>query len=282
MLRRHLPYALAGIAPVGITIPGITIAGTARADPTETTFDRIRRTKTVRVGAVGGQAPYCVRDLTTGEWQGFIPAFGRDLAKALDSQAEFVESNWGNAVLDLQADKVDIFFGLNPTPQRALAIDFSHPLFNNLFTLIGRPGFTPATWGALNDPAVRIALEIGTSYDQVISESCPRATVLRLKTNNDATLAVQAGRADCQVLVALLALSILKRNPALGTLVVPKPLFTATTNAGLRREPDKTWRDFVDTWIDWNRGLGRLRRMVIDSLPLVGVAEADIPSEVNF
>jgi polar amino acid transport system substrate-binding protein len=248
----------------------------------ESTFDRVRRTRVVRVGAVGGQAPYSVRDVASGEWRGFIPAFGRDLAKSLDAQAEFVESTWGSSVLDLQSDKVDIFFGLNPTPQRALAVDFTHPLFNNLFTLIARPGFRPAAWEDLNDPAVRIALEIGTSYDQVISETCPRATMLRLKTNNDASLAVQAGKADCQVLVALLALSVLKRVPAIGTLVVPKPLFTATTNAALRREPDKTWRDYVDNWIDWNRGLGRLRRMVIDSLALVGITEADIPPEAGL
>jgi polar amino acid transport system substrate-binding protein len=274
MFRRKLALAVAAL----------TVApARARAEPaTESTFDRIRRTHVVRVGAVGGQAPYCVRDVASGEWRGFIPAYGRDLAKALDAKVEFVETNWGNAVLDLQADKVDIFFGLNPTPQRALAIDFTHPLFNNLFTLIARPDFRPATWDALNDPSVRIALEIGTSYDQAISETCPRATFVRLKSNNDATLAVQAGKADCQVLVALLALSVLKRNPAIGTLVVPKPLFTATTNAGLRREPDKTWRDFVDNWIDWNHGLGRMRRMVIDSLSLVGVTEADIPPEVNF
>ena len=273
LLRRDLVGTLAAFAA----------APAALADPpADSTFERIRRTRVVRVGAVGGQAPYCVRDLNSGEWRGFIPAYGRDLAKALDAKAEFVETNWGNAVLDLQSDKVDIFFGLNPTPQRALAIDFTHALFNNLFTLIARPGFHAATWDAMNDPDVRIALEIGTSYDQVISESCPRATFLRLKTNNDATLAVQAGKADCQVLVALLAMSVLKRNPDLGTLVVPKPLFTASTNAGLRREPDKTWRDFVDNWIDWNRGLGRMRRMVIDSLGLVGIKEADIPPEVGF
>jgi polar amino acid transport system substrate-binding protein len=185
-------------------------------------------------------------------------------------------------VLALQADKIDIFFGLNPTPQRALAVDFTHPLFNNLFTLIARLGFRPATWDAMNAPSVRIALEIGTSYDQVISESCPQANILRLKSNNEATLAVQGGKADCQVLVAVLALTALKRNPSIGALVVPKPLFTATTNAAVRREPDKTWRDFVDNWIDWNHGLGRLRRMVIDSMGLVGITEADIPPEVSF
>ena len=268
---------------LGLSLAAVSIAPRAFADTVaESTFDRVRRTRLVRVGAVGGQAPYSVRDLASGEWRGFIPAFGRDLAKALDANVAFVETNWGNAVLDLQADKIDIFFGLNPTPQRALAIDFTHPLFNNLFTLIARPGFRPATWDDLNAPSVRIALEIGTSYDQVISESCPNASFLRLKSNNEATLAVQAGKADCQVIVALLALSALKRNPGIGTLVVPRPLFTATTNAGLRREPDKTWRDFVDNWIDWNRGLGRMRRMVIDSLGLVGITEADIPPEVSF
>jgi polar amino acid transport system substrate-binding protein len=278
MHRRSLGLALATLA---VALQAHAQASHAQASA-ESTFERVRRTRVVRVGAVGGQAPYCTRDLTSGEWRGFIPDFGRDLAKALDANAEFVETNWGNAVLDLQADKVDIFFGLNPTPQRALAIDFTHPLFNNLFTLIARPDFRPATWDAMNTPSVRIALEIGTSYDEVLSETCPQATLLRLKSNNDATLAVQAGKADCQVLVALLALSALKRNPGLGTLVVPKPLFTATTNAGLRREPDKTWRDFVDNWIDWNRSLGRMRHMVIANLALVGITEADIPPEVSF
>jgi len=268
---------------LGLSLAALAVVSRAYADTaTESTFDRVRRTHLVRVGVVAGQAPYSVRDLASGEWRGFIPAFGRDLAKALDVTVEFVETNFGTAVLALQSDKIDVFFGLNPTPQRALSIDFTHPLFNNLFSLIARAGFRPATWDEMNAPSVRIALEIGTSYDQVISETCPKADLLRLKSNNEATLAVQAGKADCQVLVAVLAMTALKRNPGIGSLVVPKPLFTATTNAAVRREPDKTWRDFIDNWIDWNRGLGRMRRMVIDSLGLVGITEADIPPEVSF
>jgi polar amino acid transport system substrate-binding protein len=273
MHRRSLGVALAALA----LVPG------ARAEtPPESTFDRVRRTRVLRVGVVGSQPPYCLRDLTSGEWRGFIPEFGRDLAKASEAKVEFVESTWGTAVLDLQSNKLDVFFGLNPTPQRALAIDFTQPLFNNLFTLVARPGFKPATWDELNSPSVRIALEVGTSYDQVITEICPKAEIQRLKSGPEATLAVQAGKADCQVLVALLALTALKRNPGIGTLVLPKPLFTATTNAAVRREPDKTWRDFVDNWIDWNKGLGRLRHMVIESLSLVGIQESDIPPEISF
>jgi len=105
MHRRSLGLALATLA---VALQAHAQASHAQASA-ESTFERVRRTRVVRVGAVGGQAPYCTRDLTSGEWRGFIPDFGRDLAKALDANAEFVETNWGNAVLDLQADKVDIF-----------------------------------------------------------------------------------------------------------------------------------------------------------------------------
>jgi polar amino acid transport system substrate-binding protein len=82
--------------------------------------------------------------------------------------------------------------------------------------------------------------------------------------------------------IACAGVSALQRNAGLGAPVVPKPLFTATTDAGPRREPEKTWRDFVDTWIDWHRGLERMRDMLIDSLSRVSNTEADIPPRVSF
>jgi polar amino acid transport system substrate-binding protein len=73
-----------------LALAALTLASPSAAQTlSESTFDRIRRT---RVARVGGQAPYCFRDLATGGWRGFIPAFGRDLAKTLDAQAEFVET----------------------------------------------------------------------------------------------------------------------------------------------------------------------------------------------
>ncbi len=254
----------------------------AAAQPAESDFDRIRRTRRLRTGAVIGQAPYCDKDPMTGAWHGFIIDLARDLAQQMDATLEIVETNWNNAVLDLQSGKVDIFFGLNPTPQRALVVDFTHPLFTNAFTLIAQPGFTRTSWDELNDPTVRIAVQTGTSYDQIVTEMCPKASVTRLGSANEATMAVQSRRADCQVIVLLLALAITKRNPTIGRLVVPQPLLGATTNAAVRREPDKAWRDFVDTWIDWDRGLGRIRTAVLANLAPMGIAPADIPGQVSF
>ena len=256
--------------------------GSVFAQTAEGTLARVRRTKLLRVGAVAGQPPYCYKDLATGAWRGFLVDISRDLAGELGVAYQPVESTWGNAVLDLQADKVDLFFGLAPTPQRALAVDFTKPLYQNAFALIARKGFEPKTWTELDDPAVRIALETGTQYDQAIPQLCPRANVTRLKTNNEAMLSVQTGRADCQIIVVIFALTNLTRNPNLGHLIVPEPVFGATTNAIVAKEPDPAFRAFVDDWIDRRRGAGALRRSLLANMELVGVPAADVPPQLLF
>ena len=264
------------------TLAAVLLSGAARAQATESTLDRVRRTKVLRIGAVPAQPPYSWKNLGTGAWQGFLPEIARDLAGTLGAGIETVESTWGNGVLDVQSDKVDIFFGLAPTPQRALAVDFTHPLYQNAFALIARPGFAPKTWRELDDPAVRIAIEFGTSYDQAIPELCPRATVLRLRTNNEALLTLQSGRADCQIIVVIFALTTLTRNASLGHLIVPEPVFGATTNAIVAKLADPAWRTYVDAWIDQRRAAGALRAALVRNLEISGVPAGAVPSQLLF
>jgi len=244
--------------------------------------ERIRATGRLRFGVVAGQQPYCWKDPATAEWTGFIVDCARDLAKSLGAGIEPVESTWGNAVLDVQAGKVDIFFGLAPTAQRALAVDFTRPLYDNAFALIARAGFDPKTWSGLDDPAVRVAVELGSAYDQSVATLCPKATVLRLPTNNDALLAVQAGRADCQMLVVILALSALARNRRLGHLVVPEPLHGSATAAMVAKNADPAWRNTVDDWVSQRRSAGWLRATLVANLGRIGVPEGEVPPQLLF
>ena len=252
------------------------------AQPAESALDRIRRTRVMRVGVVGGQPPYCYRAVATGEWAGFILDMAHDLAAEQGAAVAPVESTWGNAVLDVQANKVDIFFGLAPTPQRALAVDFTLPLYQNALALIARTGFSPARWSDLDSPDVRVALELGSVYDQTVAALCPRATVTRLRTNNDALMAVQAGRADCQMIVVVLGLTTLARNPSLGHLVVPEPLSGSATSAIMAKQAGPAWLDAVNGWITRRRGAGRLREMLVANLEKAGVRGTDVPPQLLF
>ena len=255
----------------------------AQSDAAESAWARIQRTKTLRIGAVAGAAPYYQKDIATGEWQGFMIDFAKSLSSSLGVKLDITETTWGNSVLDLQSNKIDVFFGLNPTPARALVVDFSDPLFNNAFVVVARKGFQPKTWAELNDPKVKIAVDMGSSHDQVVTKLAPNAQISRLEKSADATLAVQMGRADAQVLVTVLALTAISKNPTIGQVVVPMPVESTTTTLGFRKEGDKTWINYVNKWIAQTRAEGKIKPVVLANLQkLSGVKPEQVPAELPF
>ena len=274
--RRRFITDLAGLAAVSY-LPGAFAQSVAG----ESTLARIKRTKVLRIGGVRGQAPYYNKDLASGEWSGFMVDFARSLAASLNVKLEVQETTWGNSVLDLQTRKIDVFFGMNPTPVRREAVGFSEPLFNNAFTVVAKKGFTPKTWAELNNPGVKIGVDIGSSHDQMISRVCPNATIVRLEKADDATLALQTGRVDVQVLVWLLALNVLKKNPSLGTMIVPMPLEATSTNIAVPKEDDKAWLETINKWIEAERAAGKIKTTVLQNLQkLSGVRPEDVPPQI--
>ena len=92
---------------VGVAIAGLCMSFLAMAQVAESSAARVQRTKTLRIGVVAGAIPYYNKSIETGKWEGFGPDFADDLAKKLGAKVEFVETTWGNAVLDLQANKIE-------------------------------------------------------------------------------------------------------------------------------------------------------------------------------
>ena len=164
----------AGALATTLAAPWIAPAA-AQGAPASGTFARIRSTKKLRVAGIVGTEPYFHKDIATGEWSGFCVSMAKDLATAMEAELLISESTWGNTVLDLQADKIDIGFGLSPTPARALVLEFSQPMLNNTFTIIAKPTFTATTWQELNRPEVRVAVDIGSSHDAFARRTCRNA-----------------------------------------------------------------------------------------------------------
>ena len=275
---------LAGLLGAGaVTATALTLAsGAAKAQGAQNTFDRVIAAKKVRVGAVAAGLPWWYRDNATSKWGGQFYDISSALATDMDVKLELVETTWGNAILDLQSDKIDVMFGLNPTPQRAMAIDFTGKVYDSALVVIARPGFEPKTWNDLNDPKVKISVDVGSAHDQVASRLCPKAQLVKFKSIDEATLALRSQRVDAQCIFWMGGVRAVKKDPALGKVVVAQPLFGSTSNAGVRREPDKTWRDFLTTWIVYSQGLGIIRTAVANSLEHVGLSLDDIPPGVTF
>jgi polar amino acid transport system substrate-binding protein len=274
--------ALAGMA-VAASLEPVVAQTAAPAAPGNSTLERIKRTGVLRVAVIVGQEPYFHKDLATGTWSGACIDMANDIASKLSAKVETVESTWGNQILDLQGDKVDIAFAVNPTPERALVIDFSTPILVHSFTVITRKGFAkPLTWAEINKPEVKISVDIGSTHDLIARRYCPKATILGFKNRDEAILAVATGRADCNVSLAVLAVSTLKKNPNLGELVIPRPLLTLPTTMGIRAEPDRRYKDFLSAWADYNRAMGQTREWMLKGFEMVGLSAEDLPPEVQF
>src|SRR5207244_10307981 len=122
--------------------------------------------------------------------------------------------------------------------------------------MVGRQGFHAESWSDLNKPEVIFFFKQKTAYEIAARRFAPKATIIALKARDDCILAVQSGRADCVILAVNLGLTAVKKNPALGEFqMLHQPRVQLPTCMGIRMEPDKRWRDFLNAWVDYNRGI---------------------------
>jgi polar amino acid transport system substrate-binding protein len=279
MLSRRLFAATAAGAPA-LLVREARAAEPPAAGPT---IERIQKTKVLRIAALVGEAPYFNKDLATGEWTGMCIDMAKDIAGVFDAKVEYIESTYGNSVLDLQADKIDLAFSLNPTPKRALVIDFTHPFYLHGFGMVGRKGFKASDWAELDKPTVKIAVDIGSVHELSARRFASHATIIGFKQRDECILAVQSGRADCVILAVNLGLTAVKKNPALGEFqMLHHPRVQLPTCMGIRMEPDKRWRDFLNAWVDYNRGIQQIREWLYGGLAINGVKPEDIPPDVEL
>jgi len=276
-LGRRSLAAAAALLPLAFT-------STAQAQSaSESTFERVRRTKILRIAVLPGELPYFQKDLTSGEWSGACIEMAKDIAKVFDAKLEYIESTYGNSVLDLQSNKVDLAFALNPTAARALSIGFTHPMIVHPFGCVGRKGANLKSWDDLNKPDMKIVFDIGSLHETAARRYCAKAQLTGYKTRDECTLALQSGRADVHILAAILGLAAVGKNPNLGAYyLLSEPTVALPSCLGVQREPDNRFREVVDAWLDFNRGAGNIREWLLDGLAKFGVGRDQVPSQLTF
>jgi polar amino acid transport system substrate-binding protein len=279
--REALRYALAIGSGAALTS---AIASPAAAQGSgDTTLDRIRANKVMRIAVLPGELPYFNKDLASGTWSGMCIEMANDIAKILDVKLEYTESTYGNSILDLQSNKIDVGFALNPTPQRALVVGFCGSVFNHPFGAMLKKGMQARTWADIDKPEVKIAVDAGSANETVARRFAPHATIKSLPSRDQVMLEMSSGRVDCVVNALVLGLTAIAKNPNLGTYkILQSPSVAIPSSMAVRRELDKNWRDFLSVWVDYNRGIGQMREWFIKGLALSGVKPEDVPVEVNI
>jgi polar amino acid transport system substrate-binding protein len=281
MTNRVGRRAITGAAAL---LPASALFATAQAQSAdESTFDRIRRTKVLRVAGLPGALPYFDKDLVSGKFTGACVDMANDIAKVFDARVTYLDATYGTSVLDLQSNKIDLAFALNPTPVRALSIGFTHAAIIHPFGCLAKHGMNPKTWDDLNKPDVRICFDIGSLHETAARRYCPKAQLTGYQTTDQCLLALQSGREDVEILAALLGLAAVGKNPSLGPYhLLSDPTVALPSCLGIQYEPSSRFEVVLNAWVDFNRGTGQIREWLLDGLAKFGVKRDQVPSELSF
>jgi len=204
----------------------------ARADGT---LEAVKKRGTLRVG-VTQAPPWFSKDPKSGQWSsGLGVFFGKAMADKLGVKMETVEVSWGNSIAALQADKIDIMFMIDATPERKQAVDFPEtPLLWYALAALTRDDLAVKTWEDLNKAGVKIAVPQASSMDRFVTAHTAKADIQRFPDNAAAIAAFQSGRVDAVVLFHPPLLAA-RQKLGKGKLVVPTPAEWQASSTALRK-----------------------------------------------
>jgi polar amino acid transport system substrate-binding protein len=208
------------------------------------TLDRIKQDKQLRIGVTSAE-PWFFKDPMTEKWTGVGVAMGEKLAANLGATLVPVETTWANAVAALQADQIDVMFVLDPTEERKKAIDFPEaPLFYYAMGALVAQDSPIKTWQDIDKSGVRIGVTLGTSLDKNVTAMVKTAEINRFSNNDEAIAAFASRRVDVVVQFHP-ALVVQYARLKLGKVILPTPVNPVATSAGLRKEANPAFRDWV-------------------------------------
>ena len=275
---------LGNVVPAIVTAALVALgtATGAMAQENESTWERIQRTGEIRF-AVFNYPPYFVKDLSSGEWGGALVEMAKDAAAELKVNLVPVEvGGWGELVLALTTNKVDLAAGMQATPVRATSIDFAGPIYWIEWVTVNNPNFEGGeNWSDYNKPDVKVAVITGSSDQLLLAQNAPQAAQLQFKELSQIILAVSSGRADAFTTTVLSSMIAKEKNPGLGKFNSPKPRTALPGYFGIRSEVDQRFKTYLNWWAEWNNKLGHNeRRMREGMLEYSGITE--IPETVSF
>ena len=234
---------------IGAAVFAAGAAGAVFAQQAASTMQQIRQHGELRIGVTPGE-PWYFKDPASGQWSGIGYSMGQQIAKDLGVKLVPVETTWGNAVAAIQANQIDVMFVLDATDERKKAIDFPDaPFFWYAQGVLVRDGLKAATWSDLDNGNVHIAVTLGTAPDRDITKRLPNAKIERFQNMDEAIAAFYAGRVDAACFYHP-ALVMQQARVKKGAVVIPQPVIALPTSAGVRRESDKAFRDFLDREFD--------------------------------
>ncbi|EEE35978.1 extracellular solute-binding protein, family 3 [Rhodobacteraceae bacterium KLH11] len=221
----------------------------------ESVIETIKQDGVIRIG-LSLFVPWSMRD-KNGDLIGFELDVGRQLAKDMGVEVEFVPTAWDGIIPALVSGNFDVIIsGMSVTAQRNLTINFTDPYaFSGLAILANKELTTGMSREDLNSPDVTFTARRGATPATVIAKAFPEANLLLFDEDGASTQEVLNGNAHATMASQPTPNREAGRHPE--TLVVLEgQLFDPRGEAFGMRKGDPDAMNFFNNWIaqQWRSG----------------------------
>ena len=213
-------------------------------------------------------APMNYRD-TDGSWIGFDTEFAEAVCEKLGVSAEFVEINWDNKILELEAKSLDcVWNGMTLTDEVLNAMSCTKPYINNAQVVVMNADAIDNYDSIESLAELSFAAEAGSAGEEAIQENGLEANYTAVASQADALLEVSSGSSDACVIDITMAAAMTGAGTSYETLAYGLELTTKEYGIGFRKDSDMAAT--VDEIIDQLAEDGTLQALA-DKYDLSGV-----------
>ena len=223
----------------------------------QSTLQQVLKAGELRVGTTGDWNPMSMRDPGSNTYKGFDIDVVTELAKDLGVKVVFVPTEWKTLVSGMVAGKYDISTSASITPSRIRTVGFTRSYYQvGTVPMVLKKNLSRFnSWEEINQPEVRVAVTMGTSFEQQVKLFFPQAAIKAVEAPARDFQEVLSGRAEVSITSNLEASKLTRTYPQLAVVPVEKPRSPADL-AFITPQSDQVWINFLNHWITikLNRG----------------------------
>jgi cyclohexadienyl dehydratase len=220
-------------------------------------LDRIRNTKTLRVGTTGDYNPFSILDPVSKRYRGLDIDLANDLAATLQVKLKLVPTSWPSLSNDIAADQFDVAMsGITHTPDRDRVAFFSKGYYPGGKTGLGRCSDKDRfdSLDKIDLPSVTVVVNAGGTNEKYVKEHIHKAKVVVQSDNNSCFTSLIRKQADVMITDAIEVRLQTRLHPDLCATMPGRTL--NETEIAVMMVPDEALKQYVDAWL---KGVERKR-----------------------
>lgn len=174
-----------------------------------------------------------------GNWIGFDAELAEEFAKTLGVEAEFVEIDWDNKVMELDGKTIDcVWNGMTLNDEVKAAMSTSNAYCNNAQVIVVKSDVADAYQSIESLEGLNIAVEAGSAGEAEVTAL--GLTCTPVKAQSDAIMEVAAGTSDAAAIDALMAAAMVGEGTGFDNLTYTVSLNSEMYGVGFRKDSDLT------------------------------------------